>query len=156
MDLQLPLPGWHGLLNNFISMRYIILLLLSILAFGACSSDLDIKQAYLFSIKTLPVAKRIQQGETVALEFTLVRESNYKAARYSFRYFQPEGEGRLMDASGRALTMNRFHSITDEEFTLLYRSACKDAQQLDFVFIDNFGQEVEYVVSFQNKTKEDN
>ncbi len=135
-------------------MKYMILFLSIIGILCSCSSELDIKQDYSFSVKTLPLPKRLEQGETVALEFTLVREKIYKEADYSFRYFQSDGKGSLTDDTGQKLVMNRLYRIKSDEFTLLYQSACSEAQQLDFVFIDNFGQEVEYSVSFQNESKE--
>ncbi len=135
-------------------MKYMILLLSIIGILCSCSSELDINQDYSFSVKTRPLPKRLEQGETVALEFTLVREKIYKEADYSFRYFQSDGKGSLTDDTGQKLVMNRLYRIKSDEFTLLYQSACSEAQQLDFVFIDNFGQEVEYSVSFQNESKE--
>ncbi len=135
-------------------MKYMILFLSIIGILCSCSSELDVKQDYSFSVKTLPLPKRLEQGETVALEFTLVREKIYKEAYYSFRYFQSDGKGILTDDTGGELVRNRLYRIKSDEFTLLYQSACSEAQQLDFVFIDNFGQEVEYSVSFQNESKE--
>ena len=129
-----------------------VILFLSLWILCSCSSDLDIKQDYSFTVKTLPLPKRLSAGESVALEFTLVREKIYKEAYYSFRYFQSDGKGILTDDKGRALTMNRLHSLTNDVFTLLYQSACSESQQLDFVFVDNFGREVEYSVAFQNET----
>lgn len=121
----------------------------------SCSDSLDIKQDYSFSIKTLPVPKKLKQEEVTALEFTIIREGEYKKASYSFRYFQPDGKGVLMDNTGNAFPMNRLYPIVSDEFTLLYKSACAEAQTLDFVFVDNFGQEIEYSISFQNDSKKD-
>lgn len=136
-------------------MKYLILLLSIIGILCSCSSELDIKQDYSFSVKTLPLPKRVEAGETVALEFTLVRERIYKEASYSFRYFQLDGKGVLTDDTGEKLVMNRLYRIKSDEFALLYQSTCSEAQQLDFVFMDNFGQEVEYSVTFQNETRKE-
>lgn len=135
-------------------MKYMILLLSVVLGLCSCSSDLDIKQDYSFSVKTMPLPKKLKQGEIVALEFSLVREKIYKDAAYSFRYFQPDGKGVLTDDTGQKLVMNRLYRFKGDEFSLLYQSACSEAQQLDFVFIDSFGQELEYSVAFQNESKE--
>jgi hypothetical protein len=62
---------------------------------SACNDSLDIVQDYGYRVETLPLPKRIKQGETVALEFSIVREGYYKEAAYRFRYFQSEGEGLL-------------------------------------------------------------
>ncbi|WP_301885659.1 TraQ conjugal transfer family protein [Bacteroides caecimuris] len=135
-------------------MKYMILLLSVVWGLCSCSSDLNIKHAYSFTVKTLPLPQRLEQGETVALEFSLVRERIYEDAEYSFRYFQPDGKGVLTDDTGQRLAMNRLYRIKSDEFTLLYQSACAEVQQLDFVFIDNFGQELEYSVTFQHENKE--
>lgn len=133
-----------------------ICLIVGFIGLSACSDNLDIKQDYFFDVKTLPVPKKLQRGETTAIEFTIVREGQYEKATYSFRYFQSDGTGRLTDDTGKPYPMNRFHSIESNEFTVLYQSNCKEAQTLDFVFRDNFGQEVEYSVSFQNESSEQN
>lgn len=121
----------------------------------ACNNSLDIKQDYAFSIKTLPVPKKLKQGEMTTLEFRIIREGIYKDAIYSFRYFQSEGDGILTNGSGKVFSMNRLYPIVSDEFILLYKSACAEAQTLDFVFVDNFGQEVEYSITFQNDSKKD-
>lgn len=135
-------------------MKFILLMLLASVLL-ACNDGLDIKQNYSFSVKTLPVPKKLKQGEVTALEFTIIKEGEYNKASYSFRYFQPEGKGVLMDNTGKVFPMNRLFPIANDEFTLLYQSTCSDAQTLDFVFMDNFGQEIEYSISFQNDSKKD-
>jgi hypothetical protein len=67
---------------------------------------------------------------------------------YKFRYFQSEGEGKLSSYYGDEIPMNRFQNILSNNFVLYYESRCEEQQQLDFVFEDNFGQRVEYTVSF--------
>ncbi|MEG2340029.1 MAG: TraQ conjugal transfer family protein [Odoribacter sp.] len=134
-------------------MKILIIILIGIFL-SSCNNNLDIKQDYSYCIKTLPIPKKLRSGETTAIEFTIVREGQYKNATYSFRYFQLDGIGTLTDDAGNPYPMNRFHAITNDEFTVLYQSNCKDAQTLDFVFQDNFGREVEYSVSFQNESQE--
>ena len=62
---------------------------------ASCDKDLDIQQAYSFSLETMPVPKRIGVGETAEIRCTLVREGEYADARYTIRYFQPDGKGEL-------------------------------------------------------------
>lgn len=111
------------------------------------------KTGLLFSVKTLLLPKRVEAGKTVALEFTLVRRE-YTKRQAILRYFKPDGKGVLTDDTGKKLVMNRLYRIKSDEFTLLYQSTCSEAQQLDFVFMDNFGQETEYAIAFQNANKE--
>ena len=47
----------------------------------ACNDNLDIQQAYPFSIETLPVPKRLKVGETAEIRCRLVR-GGYLPADY--------------------------------------------------------------------------
>lgn len=133
-------------------MKIIVICLLVVLY--SCSDELTIKQDYDYSIQTLPVPQKIQKGQTVPIEFMIIRDAVYKKAVYSFRFFQTDGKGTLTNDKGQPYTVNRYYIIEDT-FTLLYTSRCEEAQTLDFVFTDNFGKELEYRVSFQNEGKKD-
>lgn len=80
-------------------MKKILALAVWIAALGllcaSCDNGLDIQQAYTFSLETMPVQKRISVGETAEIRCTLVREGRYDGARYTIRYFQPDGRGEL-------------------------------------------------------------
>jgi hypothetical protein len=119
----------------------------------ACNDSLDIVQDYGYRVETLPLPKRIKQGETVALEFSIVREGYYKEASYRFRFFQSEGEG-VLSYGGKAIPVNRFQDISADNFVLTYQSLCDDQQQLDFVFENTFGRRVEYTVAFSGESEE--
>ena len=73
------------------------------LTFGmltSCSDDLDVQQSYPFTVETMPVPTRIVKGETVEIRCELKREGRFSDARYTIRYFQPDGEGnRLLKPS---------------------------------------------------------
>ena len=66
----------------------------------ACNDNLDIQQAYPFSIETLPVPKRLKVGETAEIRCRLVRGGYYQPTTYQIRYFQPDGKGKLEMDSG--------------------------------------------------------
>jgi hypothetical protein len=119
----------------------------------ACNDSLDIIQDYGYRVETLPLPKRIKPGETVALEFSILREGYYKEAAYKFRYFQSEGGG-ILNYRGKAVPMNRFQDIGSDNFVLTYQSLCDDQQQLDFVFEDSFGRRVEYSITFSSEQTE--
>lgn len=121
----------------------------------ACNDDLDVRQAYGYSVETLPLPKSLEKGELVALEFSIVREGDYAGATYKFRYFQSEGEGSLKDGKGKVIPVNRFQSIASDNFVLTYTNLAEEQAQLDFVFEDNFGQRVEYTVTFAGKRTDD-
>ena len=111
-------------------------------------------QDYGYSVETLPLPKSLERGETVALEFSIIREGYYSETVYKFRYFQSEGTGTLTDSYGTAIPVNRFRDILSDDFVLYYRSECEEQQQLDFVFENNFGQRKEYTLVFGNKKTE--
>ncbi|MDP4201146.1 MAG: TraQ conjugal transfer family protein [Bacteroidota bacterium] len=139
-------------MKRFATDIFLVLLLMAVAcACSSCSDHLDIKKEYAFSVETLPLPKSLKKGESVDLEFSVLREGHYSGATYKFRYFQSSGEGNLTDSVGEVIPMNRFRSITADNFVLHYTSQCEDQQQLDFVFEDNFGQKMEYTLSFANK-----
>jgi len=129
---------------------YILYTLLLSAIVCACSDSIDIIQDYRYSIETLPLPKKIKQGETVSLEFSILREGYYSETKYRFRYFQSEGEG-LLSYRGKTVPMNRFQDIESDNFVLTYQSLCDDQQQLDFVFEDSFGKRVEYIINFSGE-----
>ena len=121
----------------------------------ACSSSLDITQMYAFDLYTMPVPKRIVQGETVEIRCSLVKEGNYSETRYYIRYFQTDGKGELRLDDGRVLTPNDLFPLTDDVFRLYYTSHCTDQQSVDVYIEDNFKQVVQKTFSFSNETVKD-
>jgi hypothetical protein len=120
----------------------------------ACNDRLDIVQDYGYSVETLPLPKSLKKGETVALEFSIVREGIYEETKYKFRYFQSEGAGKLTDSYGRTVQVNRWQDIFSDDFVLYYQSECEEQQQLDFVFEDSFGKRTEYSIAFSGSGTE--
>ena len=120
----------------------------------ACNDALDIRQKYSFDLQTLPVPKRIMQGETVEIRCTIVKEGNFTGARYQIRYFQPDGRGELKLDNGRLLTPNDLFPLTKDMFRLYYTSRCTDAQTIDVYIEDGFGQVVQKRFSFSNVSEE--
>lgn len=135
---------------------YTLLLAAIACACSSCTDDgLDIKRNYGYTVETLPLPKSLKKGESVDLEFSIVREGNYDGTSFMFRYFQSEGEGLLTTNKGQIIPVNRFQPIASDNFLLTYTCTAEEAQQLDFVFEDNFGQRVEYSVQFAGKRTED-
>jgi hypothetical protein len=131
-----------------------LLLLLGGMVLCACSHELDILQDYSYRVETLPLPKSLKKGESVALEFSILREGNYSETSYKFRYFQLEGTG-TMAYKGNLIPMNRFQGIASDDFVLTYQCTCEEQQQLDFVFENNFGRRVEYTITFTGKRTEE-
>ena len=110
------------------------------LTFGmltSCSDDLDVQQSYPFTVETMPVPTRIVKGETVEIRCELKREGRFSDARYTIRYFQPDGEGKLRMDDGMVLLPNDRYPLDREVFRLYYTSECEDQQSIDIYFEDN-------------------
>jgi len=133
-------------------------LMLALAAVGtlltACDKELDIQQAYAFRLETMPVQTRIVCGETAEIRCTLVREGKYDGARYTIRYFQPDGKGELRMDDGTLFLLNDRYPLTREVFRLYYTSASTDQQTIDIYVEDNFGQCEQLSFRFNNENEE--
>jgi hypothetical protein len=124
----------------------------------ACNDDLDITQKYAYDLQVMPYVKKVVKGETVEIRCSLVKEGNYKEAKYFIRYFQTDGKGELRLDDGRILTPNDLFPLTKETFRLYYTSHCTDQQNFYVYIEDNFGQVVQRSFSLSNEntdTKEE-
>ena len=123
------------------------------LTFGmltSCSDDLDVQQSYPFTVETMPVPTRIVKGETVEIRCELKREGRFSDARYTIRYFQPDGKGKLEMDNGTVFLPNDLYPLEKETFWLYYTSASTDQQTIDIYIIDSFGQMQQLSLSFNN------
>lgn len=121
----------------------------------ACNDNLDIQQAYPFSIETLPVPKRLKVGETAEIRCRLVRGGYYQPTTYQIRYFQPDGKGKLEMDNGTVFLPNDLYPLEKETFRLYYTSASTDQQTIDIYIIDSFGQMQQLTLSFNNDNSEE-
>lgn len=116
----------------------------------SCDQELGVKQIYGFRLETMPVQKRIGIGETAEIRCTLVREGEYADARYTIRYFQPDGEGELRMDDGTVFLPNDRYPLERLSFYLYYTSHSEDQQVIDVYIEDNMGQVVQKSFTFQN------
>ena len=134
-------------------------LMLALTAVGtlltACDDELDVKQAYAFRLETMPVQTRIVRGETAEIRCTLVREGKYDGARYTIRYFEPEGKGELRMDDGTLFQPNDRYPLTREVFRLYYTSASSNQQTIDIYVEDYFGQCEQRSFRFDNETEKE-
>ena len=61
--------------------------------FTACNDKIDVQQAFPFTMETMPVPTRLVLGETEEIRCELKRAGRFGDARYTIRYFQPDGKG---------------------------------------------------------------
>lgn len=136
-----------------------LLFFISVVTFAtmlsSCDNESDIKQAYAFRLETMPVQTRIMCGETAEIRCMLVREGEYDGARYTIRYFQPDGKGELRMDDGTLFLPNDRYPLTREVFRLYYTSRSDDRQVIDVYIEDNMGQIIQNSFSFQNEREED-
>lgn len=121
----------------------------------ACTDDLDVHQVYAFDLVTMPVQKKIVQGETAEIRCQLVREGEYQQAEYFIRMFQSDGVGELRMDDGTLFLPNDLYPLTKSVFRLYYTSHCTDQQVVSVFIEDSFGQVVEKVFSFTNDKGQD-
>ena len=121
----------------------------------ACSDDLDINQVYTYDLVCMPVQKKIIQGETAEIRCQLVKEGDYKQARFFIRYFQTDGKGELRMDDGTVFLPNDLYPLDKTTFRLYYTSHCTDQQVIDVYIEDNFGQVVQKTFSWQSEKVED-
>ena len=118
----------------------------------ACDENLNIQQRYGFTLETMPVQKRLGVGETAEIRCTLVREGTYDEARYTIRYFQPDGDGELRMDDGTVFLPNDRYPLERTAFRLYYTSLSEAQQVIDVYVADNMGQVVQKSFTFQNDT----
>ena len=116
----------------------------------ACSDDLDINQVYTYDLVCMPVQKKIVQNETAEIRCQLVKEGDYKQARFFIRYFQTDGKGELRMDDGTVFLPNDLYPLDRTTFRLYYTSHSTDQQVIDVYIEDNFGQVVQKNFSWQN------
>ena len=140
-------------------MKKILALAVWIAALGllcaSCDNGLDIQQAYTFSLETMPVQKRISVGETAEIRCTLVREGRYDGARYTIRYFQPDGRGELRMDDGTVFLPNDRYLLENEKFRLYYTAEGDEAHNFIVVVEDNFNNSYELEFDFNNRNVKD-
>ena len=127
----------------------------AVLGFTSCEDDLDVQQAYPFTVETMPVPKRLVQGETAEIRCEIVREGYFSDTRYTIRYFQPDGEGTLRMDDGMVLLPNDRYPLDRDVFRLYYTSECEDQQTIDVYFEDNHDQLYQLTFTFNNEAKEE-
>ena len=127
--------------------------LLAVVSFclSACDRELEVQQAYDFTLETMPVQKDIRRGETAEIRCSLKRAGRFAGARYTLRYFQSEGKGMLRLDKGPALKPNDRYPLVREEFRLYYTSQTLTRQAIDVYIEDNFGAMKRLSFDFNSK-----
>lgn len=125
------------------------------IGFTSCDDDLDVTQAYPFTVETMPVPKELAQGETAEIRCELVREGEFDGAVYTIRYFQYDGEGTLKLDNGLVFLPNDRYLLENGKFRLYYTAAGEEAHNFIVVVEDNFGNSFELEFDFNNRNIKD-
>ena len=125
--------------NAFAAIFSAMLATVVAIALVSCDNELDVQQGYPFTVETMPVPKR------------------FSDARYTVRYFQPDGKGSLRMDDGMVLLPNDRYPLDREVFRLYYTSECEDQQSIDIYFEDNSAPAQLFLLSFDfnNEKKDD-
>lgn len=124
------------------------------LCLPACDRELEVQQAYDFTLETMPIQKNLRRGETAEIRCSLKRAGRFAEAHYTLRYFQSEGKGMLRLDKGAALKPNDRYPLVSEVFRLYYTSQSTDQQIIDVHIEDNFGKVRQLTFSFNHKKVE--
>ena len=127
---------------------------LAVFCLFACTRELDVQQSYEFTLKAMPVQKDIVKGQTTEIRCTLKRGGDFADTRYTIRYFQPDGKGRLKMDDGTIFKPNDRYPLTKDLFRLYYTSLSTDRQTIDVYVEDSFGKVQQLTFSFNNEREE--
>ena len=116
----------------------------------SCGKDLEVQQAYDFTVETMPVPKELATGQTAEIRCELKRTGNFADALYTIRYFQYDGKGTLSLDNSLTLLPNDRYLLENERFRLYYTSQCSESQNFIVVVEDNFGQSCKLEFDFQH------
>ncbi|MBR8758708.1 DUF3872 domain-containing protein [Porphyromonas levii] len=117
---------------------------------SSCDRTLDVQTAFPFEVETMPVREEIALGETAEIRCLLKSEGDFSDTRYTIRYFQPEGEGKLR-LDGIVFEPNDRYPLESKSFRLYYTSRSTDRQLIDIYIEDNHGQLQHLSFDFNNK-----
>ena len=119
----------------------------------ACDDELEVQQAFPFTVELIPIPNKVTKGETVEIRCELVAEGKTDNTIYTIRYFQFEGEGTLKMDNGIIFLPNDRYLLENDKFRLYYTSECEEAQNFIVVIEDNFGNAFELEFDFNDDTQ---
>ncbi len=117
----------------------------------ACDDELEVQQAFPFTVELMPIPNKVTKGETVEIRCELVTEGKTDNTIYTIRYFQFEGEGTLKMDNGIVLQPNDRYLLEKEIFRMYYTSECDESQNFIVVVEDNYGQSYEMEFDLNNE-----
>lgn len=136
-------------MNNH-KIYYSIMLILLVIFYTSCNSEVDVKQDYDFTVTMQKYRKEISQGDTKELEFFIQKEGDYKNSKYYASVFLRSGTGKIT-IDNNAINENTFYEVSNTGFKIQYTSLSKESHQIEVIVKNSFGQEKETIISLSNK-----
>lgn len=121
----------------------------------ACDDELEVQQAFPFTVELMPIPNKVTKGETVEIRCELVAEGKTDNTIYTIRYFQFEGEGTLKMDNGIVLQPNDRYLLEKEIFRMYYTSECDESQNFIVMVENNYGQSYEFEIDLNNENADE-
>ncbi|WP_426278570.1 TraQ conjugal transfer family protein [Chryseobacterium sp. S-02] len=138
----------YNLLNL---VKFSFILVVVSIFFNSCQdNDLEIKQNFPFEVKVMPVPSKIKENETVEIRMSLETASNFSETKYTIRYFQYEGTGKLQHSSDAPYLPNDEYTLPQKQFRLYYTSESQDSHVFSIWITDSFDNEKKVDFEFDN------
>lgn len=131
--------------------KYSVIIVLISIIFNSCQdNDLEIKQNFPFEVKVMPVPSKIKKNETVEIRMSLETASNFSELKYTIRYFQYEGSGKLQHYSDAPYLPNDEYTLPQKQFRLYYTSESQESHKFSIWIKDSFDNEKKVDFEFDN------
>lgn len=132
-------------------LKYSFIMVLMGIVFNSCQdNDLEIKQDFPFEVKVMPIPSKIKEGEIVEIRIVLETAGNFSETKYSIRYFQFEGNGKLQRYSDEPYLPNDEYLLPEKQFRLYYTSQSSESHQFSIWIKDSFSNEKRIDFEFDN------
>jgi len=132
-------------------LKYPLILVLMGIVFNSCQeNDLEIKQNFPFEVKVLPVPSKIKENETVEIRMSLETAATFSETKYTIRYFQYEGNGKLQHYNDAPYLPNDEYPLPQKQFRLYYTSESQESHKFSIWIKDSFGNDSKVDFEFDN------
>ncbi|MHA7607874.1 DUF3872 domain-containing protein [Elizabethkingia meningoseptica] len=132
-------------------LNYSFILVLMGIVFNSCQdNDLEIKQNFPFEVKVMPVPSKIKENERVEIRMSLETAATFSETKYTIRYFQYEGSGKLKHYNDVPYLPNDEYLLPQKKFRLYYTSESQESHKFSIWIKDSFGNEKKLDFEFDN------
>ncbi len=132
-------------------LKYSFIMVLMGIVFNSCQdNNLEMKQNFPFDVKVMPIPSKIKEGEIVEIRIILETAGNFSETKYSIRYFQFEGNGKLQRYSDEPYLPNDEYILPEKQFRLYYTSQSSESHAFSIWIKDSFGNEKQLDFEFDS------